>query len=417
MPPARRVLILVPLLMAAALIGTVLASYVSVHRVLETLARGQGDAMLDSIRHGRSEDPEFLTTLLEEQWEEGLRCIAVFDPQVRPVRTMGECVTDDPEELRRAVLTSGPDEAVSLPGGAEGGGGRVRMVRGGPRPDDPPGVVRSRGAILVEFEPILTRQLEAGAVRSLGIGGAASLALVLFAVGLWRLTVREERMKEAMERDRRLASLGEMAAVLAHEIRNPLTSMKGHAQLLAESLPPESRERAKADRVVGEAVRLERLTSDLLGFVRSGEIEPRAVSPAEVLRSAAGEVDGERVELDLSGAPESWHLDPRLVRQALTNLMRNALQAADDGEEAAAAVEVENGSLVFSVRDRGPGVPAEDRERIFEPFYTTRTRGTGLGLAVARRIVELHGGSITTAEDPGGGAVFRAIIPRSGGRS
>ncbi|MGD2116635.1 MAG: ATP-binding protein [Acidobacteriota bacterium] len=403
MEPTRRVLVLIPLVMAAALIGTVLASYFSVHAVLATLARGQGDAMLDSIRHGRSTDPAFLEALLGEQREEGLRCIAVLGRDLQPLRIVGECLAADAGSLQRAVRTAGSDEVVPV-------GRRVRMVRGGPSPGDPEGRT-SRGAILIEFEPILTRQLEHGAIRSLGIGGAASLALVVVAVGLWRFSVREERLKERVERDRRLASLGEMAAVLAHEIRNPLTAMKGHAQLLAERLGPESAEKRKADRVVREAVRLEELTADLLSFIRSEQVEREAVDPARILRTAAEEVAPERIELETGGAPEAWSLDPRLMRQALGNLLRNALQASPDGTPAEASATTEEGALVYRVRDRGPGVPEGERARIFEPFYTTRTRGTGLGLAVARRIVELHGGEIDTANHPDGGAVFRVTIP------
>jgi len=421
MQPARRVLILVPLLMAAALIGTVLTSYFSVHDVLATLARGQGDAMLDSIRHGRSTDPAFLDTLLREQGEEGLRCIAVLDGAGQPIQVVGDCLTRDPGTLRAVVRGARSDEVIKA-------GPRVRMVRGSLRPDSELHAgtgerARGRGAILIELEPLLTRQLEHGAIRSLGIGGAASLALVLVAVGLWRFSAREERMKERLERDRRLASLGEMAAVLAHEIRNPLTAMKGHAQLLSERLAPDSPEKQKAGRVVREAVRLEELTADLLSFIRSGEIEREEADPAAVLRAAArdvGDVDGDRIALELGAAPARWPLDARLLQQALTNLLRNALQATGDGADGAAPVATvtegpeRGGSLVITVRDHGRGVPESDRQRIFEPFFTTRTRGTGLGLAVARRIVELHGGTLSVADPPEGGALFRVTIPRSG---
>ncbi len=404
MQRARSALILVPLAMSAALIGTVLVSYLSVSNVLESLARGEGDALLDAIRRSPSSgtDPAFLASFLAERRDEGLRCIAVFDRQARPSAVVGECVARGPEALRRALMTSSADDPVDL-------GVRMRVTRGGP--EHPGGALTSRHPLLAEFEPVRTRELERRALTSLGIGGAASLALILFAVGLWRFSLREERMKEAMERDRRLASLGEMAAVLAHEIRNPLTSMKGHAQLLAERLGPGSAERRKAERVVREAVRLEELTADLLGFVRSKQIERRPVDPREVLEAAAGEVGPGRVEIEAGEAPARWSLDPGLMQQVLTNLLRNALQASPDGEPAAARAAEEAGALVFEIRDRGPGIPEGERERIFEPFYTTRLRGTGLGLAVARRIVALHGGTLTPENHPEGGTVFRVTIP------
>lgn len=405
---ARLALVLVPLLLSAALVATLVATYVSVRDVLVTLVWGQGDAILDSLSHHARERPdrEFLEAILREQSPEGLRCIAVFGRDGGPVQVVGECLAEEPDALRQALLTTHAHEVVEI-------GDRIRMSRGAPRPESPsePGEP-FRHPVLVEFEPLMREELEHGALRSLGIGGAASLALVVVALILWRFSLREERLKAAMERDRRLASLGEMAAVLAHEIRNPLASMKGHAQLLAERLAPGSTDREKADRVVGEARRLEELSSDLLSFVRSKHLERRDVAPAEVLAAAAGDVDGERIELATGGAPGTWSLDPHLLQQALANLLRNALQASPDGRPATASVAAEDGILVFRVRDRGEGVPPADRERIFEPFFTTRTRGTGLGLAVARRIVTLHGGAIEVGDHPEGGAVFRVTIPR-----
>lgn len=413
---ARLALILVPLLLSAALIGTVLATYLSVREVLATLVLGQGDAILDSLSHQPAErlDTGFLESILDEQGPEGLRCIAVFDPAGRPRTVVGDCLAAGGVGLSRALFETRAHELVEV-------GGLVRMSRGAPSPGEARRAARASGAsregrsgrraLLVEFEPIMRQELEAGALRSLGIGGAASLALVVVALGLWRFSLREERLKAAVERDRRLAALGEMAAVLAHEIRNPLASMKGHAQLLAERLAAGSPERGKADRVVDEARRLEELTSDLLSFVRSKQVERREVSPAKVLAAAAHDVDGSRLELETKGAPATWSLDPHLMQQALGNLLRNALQASEEGDPAGAEVRQEDGDLVFRVWDRGEGVPEGDRERIFEPFYTTRTRGTGLGLAVARRIVTLHGGSIQVADREGGGAEFRVGVP------
>ncbi|HUF78931.1 MAG TPA: histidine kinase dimerization/phospho-acceptor domain-containing protein, partial [Thermoanaerobaculia bacterium] len=226
---ARIALVLVPLLLSAALIATVLATYLSVRGVLATLVWGQGDAILDSLAHHPAErlDVQFLESILEEQGPEGLRCIAAFDRLGRPVTVVGECLAgDDHAALTRDLLEARAHEVVEIEARE-----RVRMSRGAPAPGK--GWPASRDPLLVEFEPVMRRELEQGALRTLGIGGAASLALVAVALVLWRFSLREERLKAAGERDRRLAALGEMAAVLAHEIRNPLASMKGHAQLLA----------------------------------------------------------------------------------------------------------------------------------------------------------------------------------------
>jgi len=233
----------------------------------------------------------------------------------------------------------------------------------------------------------------------------------LLGAALWlgRWVLRREALERKAERDRRLASLGEMSAVLAHEIRNPLASLKGNAQLLAAALPQGEKSRAKAERVVDEAVRLEQLINDLLQFVRTGEIRRAPVDPAALVREAAESVAGE-VTVDTAGAPAQWTLDAGRIRQVIVNLVDNAVAA---GPPATASVRARDGKLVIEVADHGPGIPEEDRERIFEPFFTGKTQGTGLGLAVARRVIEQHGGTIAVHENPGGGALFRAEIPEA----
>ena len=244
--------------------------------------------------------------------------------------------------------------------------------------------------------------------------GAAilTLATLLF----WRTSLRYEAIRQRLEEQRRLALLGEMSAVLAHEIRNPLASLKGHAQLLAERMSDGTPEKRKADRVVDEAKRLEVLTNDLLDFARSGPLDLRRVDPAAVLRAAAAELPQGSIVVDTSRAPESWLLDERRFGYAvLANILRNAVQASPPNRPAQASVSVENGSLVYLVHDHGEGLPAGDEERIFDPFFTTRTTGTGLGLALARRIVELHGGRISAANAATGGAIFRVELPARAG--
>ncbi len=267
------------------------------------------------------------------------------------------------------------------------------------------------------------------------LDAAAVLILILGALLFHRLSHRAERLEEHLERDRRLAALGEMAAVLAHEIRNPLASIKGHAQLLAEALPVDSREGKKADRVVRETLRLERLIQDLLAFVRSKKIERTDADPASVLRLAAEQVDtalpGTALfVIDVERSPASWSLDAGLLQLALVNLLRNGAQAVkearlessaaglvpidpDDGSAplVQASISVDDDHLVYTVRDTGRGLPAQGIETLFEPFHTGRLQGTGLGLAVARQIVDLHGGTIEASNHPDGGAVFTLRLP------
>ncbi len=217
-------------------------------------------------------------------------------------------------------------------------------------------------------------------------------------------------MREELERKEHLARLGAMSAVMAHEIRNPLASLKGHAQLLAEE-PHDERTTRQIERVLKDAIRLEALTNDLLQFARSGSVKASPSSPVEVLEAATLAVDTKRVCVSATGAPERWALDPGRMEQVLVNLLDNALRVTPADKSVSADVASAGKELVYTVRDHGPGVPAAERGRIFDAFHTTSVRGTGLGLAVARRIVELHGGRIEVDDAASGGAVFRVRLP------
>jgi two-component system sensor histidine kinase HydH len=264
---------------------------------------------------------------------------------------------------------------------------------------------------VIEFEPVQANALRGAATTGLFTAFGAVAALIAAGLALARLSRRAETLQESAERQRQLASLGEMSAVLAHEIRNPLASLKGHAQLLAESLGEGTREKGKAERVVREATRLEDLSEDLLSLVRSSRVEPLPVDPSAIVREAAQSLGLDRFAIDTRRAPRSWRLDASRMRQVLENLMRNALEASPAEAPVEVEVAAEDGRLSFSVRDRGPGLQDGEEARIFEPFVTSRIRGTGLGLAVARRIAELHGGRISARNRDGGGAEFVVVLP------
>jgi len=257
----------------------------------------------------------------------------------------------------------------------------------------------------------MAQQMIARAQRALIISGTTAGLLLILGLLAFEWLRRRERLAVRLERERHLATLGEMSAVLAHEIRNPLASLKGHAQLLAESLPAGDRARAKADRVVAEAKRIETLTTDLLDFVKTGAVHPAPTNPSALLERASQQVPGATIELDTSAAPDSWSLDGDRMEQVLSNLLRNAAEASPAGKPVDARVTSSAEGLCYEVRDFGAGIPENQLRAIFEPFHTTRTRGTGLGLAVSRRIVELHGGHIAAQNHPGGGALFRVFIP------
>jgi two-component system sensor histidine kinase HydH len=201
-----------------------------------------------------------------------------------------------------------------------------------------------------------------------------------------------------------------MSSVMAHELRNPLASLKGHAQLLVEDLE-EGKNKSKAERVVAEAERLELLTTGLLDFVRDGPIDLAMIAPADLVTHALEHLPADRVNVDVSSAPKSFRVDEARLARALQNLVQNAIQASPDDAMVDLTISSEANVVVVAVRDHGPGIAAGSEAQIFEPFMTTRVRGTGLGLPVARRIAEQHHGTLVGENAEGGGAVFRLSFP------
>lgn len=394
--------------MGVALFVTVWLTYRGVDRASDTITRGQADILHDNVRRelrlGRRQPTDAdLDEIVAELEPDGLLYLAVLDGAGRLV-AQGGAPPADIDALEARAARARPGDPVMV-------GGRVRTLFRGPRPPR-----RARHAenaappvILIEFTPRTASDLRASARGTFAIGAIGSGAFLMLALVLVRWLLRRTAVERKLAHERRLASLGEMSAVMAHELRNPLASLKGNAQLLARSLPEADKTRGKADLVVREAVRLEKLTNDLLEFARTGEIAVADADPVALLREVAADIP--RVDVESDGAPARWKMDRERMRQVLANLIDNALQAGE-GRVTAAVTSGAKG-LVYRVRDRGPGIPADDLDKIFEPFVTTRTRGTGLGLAVAKRIVDLHGGSIAADNADGGGAVFTVTLPRT----
>jgi two-component system, NtrC family, sensor histidine kinase HydH len=264
--------------------------------------------------------------------------------------------------------------------------------------------------LLIGFEPRISRQVERAAAATLGAGALGFAAVVLLSLRARSLLRARDAAVERARHDAQLASLGNMSAVLAHEIRNPLASLKGHAQLLVEGLDASPSQHEQARHVVEAAQRLELLTTSLLDLVRAATLERTNVSPVGLCCAVAQDVGKGRVQVEAQGAPQTWSLDAVRFRQVLTNLLENALQAAPSGTVTVRVAQGPEG-LVVEVRDSGPGVALADRERIFEPFVTTKVKGTGLGLSIARRLVVLHGGTLRVVGPEAPGATFRVEIP------
>ncbi len=390
---------------AIALMITVFVARAELHDASYVLVRGEGQTLVSLIHQSleqRSDSGppqrEELEAELLRFWPSGLRSLAIVEPESLLMVGEPRFSMTDVAPGHTLVQSGRARLAVPLP-----------PPRRRPPPRDPP---RNRPLLVIEFEPAVLGRLEGGIGRSGLVGVLAAFVLVAFASVLTLRLARRAGVERQIERERRLASLGQMSGVMAHELRNPLASLKGHAQLLAEMLSPMSPEHTKAQLVVSEAGRLERLTQDLLAFVRDGDLVRASIEPRALLEQALVGHPRGRISVDLSAAPPSLWVDQVRLGAALNNLVRNALQASTG------MVRIEmwgsarvGGEVCIEVRDDGPGLPPGEEERVFEPFVTTRVQGTGLGLTVARRAVEQHGGALTGSTHPAGGAVFRVVLP------
>jgi two-component system sensor histidine kinase HydH len=283
-----------------------------------------------------------------------------------------------------------------------------------PTPGDRRGpLAPERATFVVDFEPVVAARLVSRALVTLVAQVTTSSVLFVAAVGFWRQSRRAQAAREEAERDRHLRTLGEMSAVLGHELRNPLASLKGHAQLLLERLPSEHPGHGAADTIVRESVRLEALANQVLEFVKTGTLNLRSDDPRAIATEAieASGLDG--VTLTAAETLPAWPLDRDRLVPVLVNLLKNARDASPAGAGIEIRVAVDGGRLLFDVLDRGEGLPPGEEARAFEPFFTKRVHGTGLGLALAKRVVDGHGGTIRADNRPGGGAVFRIALPRN----
>lgn len=236
---------------------------------------------------------------------------------------------------------------------------------------------------------------------------------------LWRVHDLTERQRADAEQKRlrarllhteRLSALGEMAARIAHEVRNPLVSIGAAAQVVAEELGPDSNLTGEVQAIVREVRRLDGIVTDFLRFARPHKVErkPADLEPVvtESVALVRAKAPAHTIEVTLD-APLVARCDPDAIKQVLLNVLLNAVEASPAG-----AVECEarrlGDQVHLSVADRGPGVSPQHRARVFDPFFSTKTRGTGLGLAVSKQIVEEHKGRIRLLSRRGGGT--RVVI-------
>ncbi|MDR3460395.1 MAG: ATP-binding protein [Verrucomicrobiae bacterium] len=232
----------------------------------------------------------------------------------------------------------------------------------------------------------------------------------------WRNTARtaelQIRLVRASEQNSHLKELNLAAAGLAHETRNPLNIIRGQAQLLAR-LPDTTAEiRAQAKTIVDQTDRVTAQLTEFINYSRPREVHRAKVTLAavgnEVVRTLGFDIEEKKLQVEVTGEALAVEADEQLLRQVLFNLLLNAVQAANEGGRIQLLVQrAPNQSAVFEIRDDGPGVPPENRQAIFKPYFTTHQKGTGLGLAVVQQIVHAHGWDIVCLANEPRGAVFR----------
>ena len=222
----------------------------------------------------------------------------------------------------------------------------------------------------------------------------------------------------AVRRSERLAALGQLSAGLAHELRNPLGTMKASAEMLTQNVGSENETaREVAGFISSEVDRTNSLVTRFLEFARPLKLRLSAASVAEILDRAVALVERDtprhRVTVYKNYSPDlaPFPLDGELMERVFYNLVLNAAQASPEGGALTVKTRLADGMAEVSVIDRGQGIEKKDLEQIFNPFFTTKPEGSGLGLAIVSKIVDEHGGRIAVESDPGKGSVFRVYLP------
>ncbi len=229
------------------------------------------------------------------------------------------------------------------------------------------------------------------------------------------MAARVEATRRELARQETLAALGTMAAGLAHEVRTPLSVIRGSAEMLERRAAPGTREAELGDFIIQETDRLGRLVDDMLAFARPREPALEPADLAECARRAADAMarGGEAaVALEVDARPAPVSADPEQVYQVVLNLVANAAQASPPGRPVRVSTGTDGAESVLEVADRGAGIAPGDLAQVWTPFFTRRRGGTGLGLPIVRRIVEAHGGRVEIASTPGEGTRVTVRLPR-----
>ena len=287
---------------------------------------------------------------------------------------------------------------------------------------------RALAQVLAGGGPVLRREISIrrGGEADLPVGVSVSPVVdaageFAGAVAIFQDLTDINRLRARMRESDQLAAVGELSAGIAHEIRNPLGSIRGSVEILAGDTTLGEQERELMDLILKESRRVNDIITDFLSFARPRPVLPKLIEMRPYLDDLALQL---RMHLESRGAevalshevePEDMLIlmDGEQIKQVLLNLAMNGFEAMDYAGALSLRAELDqcNTACLITVRDTGPGVPGEHREDLFKPFFTERKGGTGLGLSVAKRIVHDHDGRIELISSPGEGAAFRITVP------
>jgi two-component system sensor histidine kinase HydH len=226
------------------------------------------------------------------------------------------------------------------------------------------------------------------------------------------------RLQDEIRRKEKLAAIGGLAAGVAHEIRNPLSSIKGIASYYRDKFEDGSEDKQMAGIMIEEVDRLNRVISELLEFTRPAQLKPKPVDINQLVEHSTRLIQQEaaakniQVELHPKSGPVEASVDPDRLTQCFLNVYLNALQAMENSGKLTITTAIRNKThVIIDIKDTGPGISADDVDKIFDPYFTTKPKGTGLGLAIVHKIIDAHQGQIKVRSTPGRGTVFSIVLP------
>ena len=230
----------------------------------------------------------------------------------------------------------------------------------------------------------------------------------------YEITARK-RSEDRLREQEALARLGQMAAVVAHEVKNPIAGIRGALQVIGSRMAADARDKPIVGEIIARVDALSGIVQDLLVFARPRELR---VEPTDLRALVVRTVDHLKrdpslhaVAIEVAGDGATVNVDGEQLQLAVQNVLMNAAQAMNGAGTIRVAIARSGGSWTIAIADTGPGMPPDVKAKVFEPFFTTRSRGTGLGLPIARRVVEAHGGTIAVDTPAGGGTVVSMSLP------